>query len=312
MMSLPSWLQKILAFVLSAVSLLAAIGPVTFTPLDEENLKLNFAVVADTHIEPGKAANRTSLLAKGLRDMSKASVPADAFIIAGDMTESGTIPEFITLGATLKAFAKADNLLLEMGNHDIRGKSVDGKYTQNYEFAAGKYFEFLQRTAGIAEETIYFYRVINGCYFIVLQTEGVLGLATVLSAEQLQWVEDLLAEAALSGNPAFIINHQSMTSIGEAAGQLDAIMQKYSGALDIFYICGHHHRGFSANSIKNQGTVYYVDIPSFGKTPGSGYNEVGTGLQVELYEDEIIFRARNFAKGEWLAEFDRTITLIDD
>lgn len=311
-MRLPSWLQKILAFVLSAVSLLAAIGPVTFIPLDEENLKLNFAVVADTHIEPGKAANRTSLLAKGLRDMSKASVPADAFIIAGDMTESGTIPEYITLGATLKAFAKADNLLLEMGNHDIRGKSVDGKYTQNYEFAAGKYFEFIKRTAGIAEETIYFYRVINGCYFIVLNTEGVLGLATVLSAEQLQWMDDLLAEAALSGNPAFIINHQSMTSIGEAAGQLDAIMQKYSGALDIFYICGHHHRGFSANSIKNQGTVYYVDIPSFGKTPGSGYNEVGTGFQVELYEDEIIFRARNFAKGEWLAEFDRTITLIDD
>ena len=311
-MRLPSWLQKILAFVLSAVSLLATIGPVTFTPLDEENLKLNFAIVADTHIEPGKAADRTTMLAKGLRDMSKASVPADAFIIAGDMTESGTIPEFITLGATLKAFAKADNLLLEMGNHDIRGKSVDGKYTQNYEFAAGKYFEFLQRTAGIAEETIYFYRVINGCYFIVLNTEGVLGLATVLSAEQLQWMDDLLAEAALSGNPAFIINHQSMTSIGEAAGQLDAIMQKYSGALDIFYICGHHHRGFSANSIKNQGTVYYVDIPSFGKTPGSGYNEVGTGFQVELYEDEIIFRARNFAKGEWLAEFDRTITLIDD
>lgn len=311
-MRLPSWLQKILAFVLSAVSLLATIGPVTFTPLDEENLKLNFAIVADTHIEPGKAADRTTMLAKGLRDMSKASVPADAFIIAGDMTESGTIPEFITLGATLKAFAKADNLLLEMGNHDIRGKSVDGKYTQNYEFAAGKYFEFLQRTAGIAEDTIYFYRVINGCYFIVLNTEGVLGLATVLSAEQLQWVDDLLAEAALSGNPAFIINHQSMTSIGEAAGQLDAIMQKYSGALDIFYICGHHHRGFSANSIKNQGTVYYVDIPSFGKTPGSGYNEVGTGFQVELYEDEIIFRARNFAKGEWLAEFDRTITLLSD
>lgn len=311
-MSLPTWLQKILAFILSAVSLLASIGPVTYTPLDEENLKLNFAVVADTHIQPDKAADRTTLLAKGLRDMSKASVTPDAFIIAGDMTESGTIPEYITLGATLKAFAKADNLLLEMGNHDIRGKKVDDEYTQNYEFAAGKYFEFIKRTADIAEQTIYFYRVINGCYFIVLNTEGVLGLATVLSAEQLQWADDLLAQAALSGNPAFIINHQSMTSIGEAAGQLDAIMQKYSGVLDIFFICGHHHRGFNANSIKNQGTVYYVDIPSYGKTPGSGYNEGGTGFQVELYEDEIIFRARNFVNGEWLTDFDRTITLMGD
>ncbi len=311
-MSLPTWLQKILAFILSAVSLLASIGPVTYTPLDEENLKLNFAVVADTHIQPDKAADRTTLLAKGLRDMSKASVTPDAFIIAGDMTESGTIPEYITLSATLKAFAKADNLLLEMGNHDIRGKKVDDEYTQNYEFAAGKYFEFIKRTADIAEQTIYFYRVINGCYFIVLNTEGVLGLATVLSAEQLQWADDLLAQAALSGNPAFIINHQSMTSIGEAAGQLDAIMQKYSGVLDIFFICGHHHRGFNANSIKNQGTVYYVDIPSYGKTPGSGYNEGGTGFQVELYEDEIIFRARNFVNGEWLTDFDRTITLMGD
>ncbi len=312
MMSLPSWLQKILAFVLSAVSLLAAIGPVTFTPLDEEKLKLNFAIVADTHIEPFGASVRTSMLAKGLIDMSKASVPGDALIIAGDMTESGTIPEYVTLGATLKAFAKADNLLLEMGNHDIRGKSVDGEYSQNYEFAAGKYFEFLKRTVSMTEETVYFYRIIKGCYFIVLNTEGVLGLQSVLSAEQLQWADDLLAQAALSGNPAFVINHQSMTSVGEAAQQLNAILQKYSGALDIFFISGHHHRGFSANSIKNQGTVYYVDMPSYGKEPGSGYQETGTGFQVEMYEDDIVFRARNYVEGEWLADFDRTITLIDN
>jgi 3',5'-cyclic AMP phosphodiesterase CpdA len=268
--------------------------------------------VADTHIEPGKAANRTTLLAKGLRDMSKASVPADAFIIAGDMTESGTIPEYITLGATLKAFAKADNLLLEMGNHDIRGKRVDGEYSQNYEFAAGKYFEFLKRTAGITEDTIYFYRVINGCYFIVLNTEGVLGLQTVLSAEQLQWADDLLAEAALSGNPAFVINHQPISAVGAAAAQLNAILLKYSGVLDVFFISGHHHHGFSANTIKNEGTVYYVDMPSYGKAPGSGYNGLGSGFQVELYENEVIFRARNFVKGEWLTDYDRTITLLND
>jgi hypothetical protein len=53
-----------------------------------------------------------------------------------------------------------------------------------------------------------------------------------------------------------------------------------------------------------------VDLPSFGKVPSGDYNETGSGFQVELYGDEIVFRARNFAQGEWESEFDRTIELM--
>lgn len=79
-------------------------------------------------------------------------------------------------------------------------------------------------------------------------------------------------------------------------------MQKYDETLDVFFISGHYHNGLNANSITNDGTVYFIDTPFYGGP--------GTGFHVELYDNEIIFRARDFTQGKWVSEYDRTIELI--
>jgi hypothetical protein len=110
----------------------------------------------------------------------------------------------------------------------------------------------------------------------------------------------------------FIINHQPMAAIGDESATLKAVMQKYDGMLDIFFLTGHYHSSLDVNTITNEGTVFYVSMPSYGKTPkGSGYLETGSGFQVELYGDKIIFRARDFSRGDWLSEYDRTIELVN-
>lgn len=312
MYKLPVSYKKLIALVLSLAAMLAAIGPVTYAPVDAENLLLNFTVIADTHIATLPEQARGSLLAIGLRDMAKAQVKSDALVIAGDLTDRGTAYEYDKLGGVLKTFCKTDNLLLQMGNHDIRGITYFGDWRRPYEEGANLFRTFLADTAGIVEETIYYYRVIEGCYFILLNTETVEDLRTGISAAQISWLDGLLTQASGAGKPVFVFNHQPMKSIGPDAAALMDVLQKYNGAADIFFITGHKHNGFSADTITNDGTLYFVDMPAYGKVPDYTNRKVGSGFQVELYENEIIFRPRNFISGEWIADCERTIELIGD
>ena len=295
---------------MSFFSLFATLGPVTFSPVDANNIKLNFSVISDTHINDDIISAPKQTLVKGLKDITKAKIKSDALVISGDMTETGTESQYDRLGNAIKYYAKADNLLLEMGNHDIRGETKNGVSLLSYEQNVAKYFDFLKDTAGISESTVYYYRIVKGCYFIVMNTQAIEGLQTYISDVQIQWIDDLLAAASAEGNPVFIINHQPLWYIGDEAPAVNNVLQKYNGLLDIFFISGHYHHGFSDSSIASDNTIYYVDMPSFGKAPSSGYQNVGSGYQVELYENQIIFRARDFAKGEWLSEYERTIDLI--
>ena len=312
MMKLFGSFKKLIALVLSLAAMLAAIGSATFAPLDAENLLLNFTVIADTHIATLPEQARGSLLAIGLRDMSKAQVKSDALVIAGDLTERGTAYEYDKLGGVLKTFCKTDNLLLQMGNHDIRGITYVGDWRRPYDEGAKLYREFMFETAGIALETVYYYKVIKNCYFILLNTETPEDLRTGISAAQINWLDGLLEQASGTGNPVFVFNHQPTKSIGPDAATLMNVLQKYNGAADIFFITGHKHNGFSADTITNDGTLYFVDMPAYGKVPDYTNRKVGSGFQVELYEDEINFRPRNFISGEWIADCERTIELIGD
>lgn len=300
--------SKFIALVLSAAAL-AMQGPATFSPVDKDNIKLNFSVISDTHIATLPENARGIILAKGLTDMAKAQMKSDALVISGDMTERGTAYEYGKLGGVLKAFCKADNMLLQMGNHDIRGIAYIGEIRRSYERGAGLYRGFMLETAGIALDTVYYYKIIKGCYFIMLNTEELEDLRTSISDAQVNWLDGLLAQAVGSGNPVFVFNHQPMRSIGPDAEAVMSVLQKYNGAADIFFISGHKHNGFSADTITNDGTLYFVDMPTFGKVPDYTNREAGSGFQVELYADEIIFRARNFAGGEWIEGCDRTIEL---
>jgi hypothetical protein len=138
------------------------------------------------------------------------------------------------------------------------------------------------------------------------------GMLSCLTETQIQWADNLLAQAVAVGNPVFIVNHQPIPSVGEESARISDVMQSYDGLLDIFYISGHYHDGLSANSITNNGTVYFVDTPSFGKMNSGDYSKTGTGFHVELYDDGILFRARNFTEGKWVSEYDSTIDLISD
>ena len=42
---------------------------------------------------------------------------------------------------------------------------------------------------------------------------------------------------------------------------------------------------------------------------GGEYNSNGTGFVAEVYDNEVIFRARNFSNGKWIPEHDIVISI---
>ena len=56
--------------------------------------------------------------------------------------------------------------------------------------------------------------------------------------------------------------------------------------------------------------VTYVSLPTFGVVNVYGLLQAGTGMQMEVYEDEIIFRPRNFITNQWFTNSVYTIDLV--
>lgn len=53
---------------------------------------------------------------------------------------------------------------------------------------------------------------------------------------------------------------------------------------------------------KEEGLITYINVPSFGSENTNGdadAQETGLGLQVEVYENELVVRVRNFVQHEW-------------
>lgn len=302
-------MAKILSVLLSLVALFALAGPATYAPVDAENLQLSFTAIADTHIDNIFNGTRVPLLAKGLEDMSKAQVENDALLIAGDLTEGGMQVEYYKLAYALKTRCDIENILPVSGNHDIWGPRLqDGMRLMNYGYNADKYFDFLRNTAGIETDTVYFSRVIKGCRFIILNSEK-LEDETYLSPAQIQWLDSLLAQKEGSGKPVFVSCHHPLASIGDEADDLYAVMKKYDGRLDIFFLTGHWHTPFGAGSVVTDGSVTFIALPCYGKGTLSGPGKTGTGYCVEVYDGEVLFRARDFTGGVWVPEYDTAVAL---
>lgn len=310
-MTLVNQAKKAVAFLLSLMSVLMLLSPMAIRPLDAQNLRLSVDILADTHVGPAYGGGSVLPLVPALSDMKRSQVQADVLVIAGDMTENAAVGEYRRLSGALERFCGARQILPAMGNHDARGVMFsDETFLHPYEVNRQRYLDFLKETAGIETDTVYFSQVIKGYTFIVLNTEATERRGTALSAQQLQWLDSVLAGAVQGGKPVFVVNHQPPADVGDEEQALLDILMKYDGTLDLFYIFGHRHTGFNDDTVTNAGTIRFVEVPSFGKTPDGTYNKIGTGLHVEVYDGETVLRARDYLRGVWVSEFDISVSLL--
>lgn len=283
-------------------------GPSKDAPIEAKNpdeAKAVIACIADPQIS-NYMFKRYPIFKAAAEDLHNAKCDFDAVIGIGDIAENGLAMEYQLVYDCLSGMDT--RYIMASGNHDLRLRL----YPQSrYTFT--NFVNALNKDESV--DSLYYSEVINGYKVIVLGSEKSVFEEAYISDEQLDWLdEELKAE---DGNPTFVLLHQPLKkthnvenawnspddksgTVGDQSVALKAIMSKYE---NVFLVTGHLHSGFGPDSYNNVNGIHAINVPSTTVENKDGtYNGFGLGYIIEVYEDEVIFRARDMAKGTWVAE----------
>ena len=323
------FIKGILAVILSALSIFFSpvFGDFTAdtTPV-KDDCKLNFATFSDVHMT--KETARRDMLRFGLDDLENFSSPLDALILTGDLTDHGQEQEWEMLKEAFSTYNPAETLILAQGNHDTWTED-DG-----YNLARTYFIKYNKEISGREIEKEYYSTKINGYTFIVLASETD-RTAAYMSDEQLVWLASEMEKASEDGLPIFVICHWPINQthglpvtwgeedmepddggIGDQSARVEEILKSYK---NVFLISGHIHNGlvndnqkdvFGYVSVESDGSFHSINLPSYMYMTLRGRIANGTGFCFEVYDNEVILRARSFSAGVWYTDYNWTIDLV--
>lgn len=298
-MDVLNFVKHVIATVLTLIML-----PVTFMmpptdsyeAKDADKLITSFTVLSDIHIE-GNNYPTFREFSEILKEVHNAE-DNDTLVFLGDNTMNCQDIESIFFYGALKAAKPADNLVIVPGNHDF------GNGTGDYEMYRDRFLKYAN-FAGADIDSPYFYKVIDGCYFIVLATESDTVNDMNISDAQLQWLKGVLDEAAKTDKPIFVFNHYPVNYIQNGAyTRLSDVIDDYDNLL---YFCGHTHAPLSSSSVSVVNGVQQINIPKSTEHATEGY-ECGIGAVVEVYDGEVLLRIRDFDDGKWVEGYEYSYT----
>lgn len=299
---------------------------------------VSFHLISDIHTN-GKDSENGRNFKTGLINMKEMNPQADVLISCGDNTEYGQeweVKDFFDLIKENNPVAeKNGKIMVTMGNHDVRGENsgnnwVTSPTTANHGWWSNAYSYYMQNNKDFmpdmpeeltGEEKTYFDYWINGYHFIVLNEENSPKDQASVTEDQLIWLEEKLGESENADNPfdaekpVFVFIHQALEDTHQHSGlylgfgPADARMKEILSRYPQTVLCtGHIHNGFGTAEVIERSYGTMADVPSFKETEAwNDSREKGSGYEVYVYEDEIVFRAADFLKGEWLPEYDYSV-----
>ncbi len=310
-------MKELIAFIITVECIITALFNLHFGekyyPDDKDKILLNSALIADIHTDGDALRDRNNIIRSGIAGISRSAVPVDALVMAGDITNSAAKVEYTNLNRFMATYNKAVHIIPEMGNHDSRGTSIYPDFEEASEF-----FRDFCTVQGIETDKNYYSTIVNGYYFIVMGTEALLQNNAYISDEQLRWLDETITLAEKSGKPVFIINHQPLSGtgdmdtssknsgcVGEASDEIRSILLRHAqGGTVLLYVSGHLHSDLCDGTFDSEGSVYYLNLPAFLYSYGGG-----CGFAMEVYENRILLRARNYITGEWMTDGTYEISL---
>lgn len=295
-MSFIGFFRKILCVIITTVLFL--FSGVTQTPghtvLDEENCLLCVQVFSDCHIEGNNFA-RYKVLRSLFNDANKNTFGNDAVVFLGDNTMNGQNIESLLFYGMLAGSNVSANKIIVCGNHDV------GNGNGDYKKLCERFLDYNNSVLGLGIEKPYYYKVVDGYYFITLAPEELCVSEFPISDEQYEFLDAALAKAASSGKPAFVCAHFPWYYPDDDGERLAGILTKYE---NVFYLSGHTHMPcFEGWTFNCDDGINEINLPRCTELAGSGDDEIykGTGwaVQLEVYENEVVGRVRNYYTGEW-------------
>lgn len=269
---------------------------------DSENVKLSFAMIADTHLVDNDIATKN--LANVFEDIGNSEEKLDAFLMAGDIAEYGRKKEYDRFFGITDKQTVIPNVFLTMGNHDVRFT-----YGKNQKIIMDKVNEYLKiDTKG---KSFYSYDI-KGYTFIVIGTEKRILEKAHITQEQIDFLDKELQRGTKDGKPVFVMCHQAFAEthglpevwktgdMGEQSDLVRAVMEKYK---NVIFINGHLHGGIYEKTfeyLNKEKNVCSLSVPGYRKENNFGIKPCGMGYYAEVYDDKILFVARNFMFGEYV------------
>lgn len=252
-----------------------------------DELITSFAVVSDIHVETNnpKVYEKLSDVLYGI----KAGEDISTVVYTGDNVMNGQVLEDVFFYTAVASMKPAENNIVVAGNHDF------GNGDGDYEQLRKKYIFDNNFYLNNKIDREYYYKVIDGCYMIVLASEHGSPDNFSISQDQLDWLEGVLKQAQAEDAPIFVLAHFPVYTIKDHDYRtLAQLLAKYDTDL---YLHGHYHNELKPSSFYNWHGVDCINVPRC--TEVVDY-EPGDGLVVEVYEDEVVVRGRDFIKGEWI------------
>ncbi len=298
----------------------------SFEPLDPDNVKLNFATIADTHMTDSKL--RASMLELGLYGMESSKQRLDALVIAGDITDHGYTEQYEMLAEAFSKYDPAENIIFAEGNHDTWTED------EGYNLAREYFVKYNKEICGRDIDKAYYSTEINGYTFIVLGSEYD-HTDAYFSDAQLEWLAAEMEIASKDNLPIFVVSHWPINlshglpetwgddepepddgGMGDQSDAVEAILKKYK---NVFLISGHIHNGLSNEetaeyygycSVESEGSFHSINLPSYMYMTIRGRIANGTGCQFEVYDDRVEIRSRSYSADVWYTDYNFTIPLV--
>ena len=292
---------------------------ITETPI------MSFQVLADVHVDGSDDNNKSRQnLIDALEDISVLDPTSSAIMFPGDITDSGSEAQYKSFYNIIEKYNFTKSIIA-LGNHDVRwlcsgdDRNEPGANIPTCKYGTSPFKErYLKYNTPYMDGTtdqLYFDTWINNYHFITLNTEKDLKDNAYLSNEQLNWLKDVIKEGAHKDKPIFIQIHQTFTNtadhesldlIGEQEEALKEILKDYPQSI-IF--TGHVHNGIDLAKVYQEEYGYVVDVPAF-KYQSYGDSRAQIGYQVNVFEDRVEIRPRDYKNDLWLDEY-KTDILFD-
>lgn len=301
------WFYKLLAFIL-ALFLYSPSESITSYSTSKENAEMVFTVLSDVHME-GNNEEKFELFGEAIRDINAAEENHE-LIFLGDNTMNNQVIELSAFYGILSEWYSGFCHVVS-GNHDLCPSDYN---IGDYDDLKKRFLDYFQEFESPSVDDLYYsFFHGTGYGFIILGSESDAGVQEDISDEQFQWLENELKLHEDDGKPIFILNHYPLNHtwedvwteghIGEDSERLHEIMKNSKNR--IIYFSGHLHMGIYDNQVSyiNEDNITYISVPAFGAINNVGDADIqnnGMGLYVEVYENEIIIRVRNFAEHKWM------------
>lgn len=309
---IPNGATKLLAYSDSVAGETTTGAEVTIPGIEKEKPAVSFEVITDMHVQGDKNHVHNKNFEDALKDMVALNPDSDGLMTIGDNTENGTEAQFKELGRIFNLYKdQLPEAYFVQGNHDVRW----GDWTQFSELFA----KYTNMTSS------YYNAWINGYQFIFIGTEKGLKDYSYLSETQLKWLDEKLSES--QGKPTFIFHHQPLKNTVSGANdgylksnywygvrqdkELKMILAKHPQSI---LFSGHTHWDLgSKDTMYNAkyATMFNAGATSYLWTDSNTSKDGSQGFFVEVYDDKVLVKGRDFKNDTWIANAQYEVDLSE-